>query len=88
MRLEAVIDLMRNRARTLIYSTGLPPATVASAIAALDLIEREPGAGACRSRRPAIFTRATNLPDAQSAIVPIVVGEADGCARCVAPAGG
>ena len=37
-----VIELIRNRARTLIYSTGLPPATLASAIAALDLIEREP----------------------------------------------
>ena len=37
-----VIELMRNRARTLIYSTGLPPASVAAAIAALDLIEREP----------------------------------------------
>ena len=40
---EPVIDLIRNRARTLIYSTGLPPACVAAAIAALDLIEREPG---------------------------------------------
>ena len=29
-----VIELMRNRARTLIYSTGLPPASVAAAIAA------------------------------------------------------
>src|SRR5476649_3013123 len=38
-----VIDLIRNRARTLIYSTGLPPACVAASIAALDLIEREPG---------------------------------------------
>src|SRR5262249_60153468 len=35
-----IIELMRNRARTLIYSTGLPPACVAAAIAALDFIER------------------------------------------------
>ena len=39
---KPAIELIRNRARTLIYSTGLPPATLASAIAALDLIEREP----------------------------------------------
>ena len=36
-----VIELMRNRARTLIYSTGLPPSAVAASIAALDLIERQ-----------------------------------------------
>ena len=38
----AVIELIRNRARTFVYSTGLPPALAAAAIAALDLIEREP----------------------------------------------
>ena len=56
---QPVIDLMRNRARTLIYSTGLPPAIVAAAIAALDLIEREPRlrGAAARPRRSA-FTRA------------------------------
>src|SRR5215470_10061020 len=37
----AVVDLIRNRARTAIYSTGLPPAIVAAAIAALDVIERD-----------------------------------------------
>src|SRR5690606_32361794 len=37
-----VIDLMHNRARTLIYSTGLPPASVAASIAAIDLIESDP----------------------------------------------
>ena len=31
---RAVIDLVRNRARTLIYSTGLPPATVAGSTTA------------------------------------------------------
>src|SRR5271155_3376259 len=38
----AVIDLMRPRARTFIYSTGLPPPVIAAAIAALDVIAREP----------------------------------------------
>ena len=75
---QPVIDLMRNRARTLIYSTGLPPSIIAAAIAALDLIEREPELMR-RNRWPrrAPFTRLTNLPEAQSAIVPVVVGEAD-----------
>jgi 8-amino-7-oxononanoate synthase len=72
-----VIDLMRSRARTLIYTTGLPPATVAAAIAAVDLIEREPQRLAVPLAKARSFTRAAGLPDAQSAIVPIVIGMAD-----------
>jgi 8-amino-7-oxononanoate synthase len=74
---EAVIDLMRNRARTLIYSTGLPPAIVAASIAALDLIEREPGYAALPVQKAKAFTKAVGLPEAQSPIVPIIVGAAD-----------
>ncbi len=74
---EAVIDLMRNRARTLIYSTGLPPAIVAASIAALDLIERDPGYAALPVQKAKAFTQALGLPEAQSPIVPIIVGAAD-----------
>jgi 8-amino-7-oxononanoate synthase len=73
---RAVIDLMRNRARTLIYSTGLPPAIVAAAIAALDLIASNPAYTGEPLRKARLFTRALNLPEAQSAIVPVVVGDA------------
>jgi 8-amino-7-oxononanoate synthase len=72
-----VIDLMRNRARTFIYSTGLPPATIAAAIAALDLIEREPAYAALPVQKAKAFTQRVGLPDAQSPIVPVVIGEAD-----------
>ena len=71
---SAVIDLMRNRARTLIYSTGLPPAIVAAAIAALDLIEREPGYAALPVQKAKAFTAAAGLPAAQSPIVPVIIG--------------
>ena len=73
---NAVIDLMRTRARTFIYSTGLPPAVVAAAIAALDMIEHDPVYAAEPLRKARLFTRALNLPDAQSAIVPVIVGDA------------
>ena len=53
-----VIDLVRNRARTVIYTTGLPPAVIASAIAALDLIEREPQRLELPVKKARIFTRA------------------------------
>src|SRR6185437_6528456 len=69
-----VIDLMRNRARTLIYSTGLPPAIVAAAIAALDVIEREPDYSALPVQKAQAFTRKVGLPDAVSPIVPILIG--------------
>jgi 8-amino-7-oxononanoate synthase len=71
---KPVIDLMHNRARTLIYSTGLPPAVVAAAIAALDVIETEPAYAALPLAKARAFTRMTNLPDAQSPIVPVVIG--------------
>jgi 8-amino-7-oxononanoate synthase len=71
----SVIELMRNRARTLIYSTGLPPACVAAAIAAVDLIERDPIYAAQPVRKAKEFTKRAGLADAQSPIVPIVVGD-------------
>jgi 8-amino-7-oxononanoate synthase len=74
---RAVIDLMRTRARTFIYSTGLPPPVVAAAIAALDLIERDRDYTAEPLRKARLFTRALNLAEAQSAIVPVIVGETD-----------
>ena len=74
---QPVIDLIRNRARTLIYSTGLPPAIVAAAIAALGVIEREPERLTLPLAKARAFTRATGLPVAQSAIVPVVIGQAE-----------
>jgi 8-amino-7-oxononanoate synthase len=70
-----VIDLMRNRARTLVYSTGLPPACVAAAIASLDLIEREPGYAALPVAKAKAFTKIAGLPEAQSPIVPVIIGD-------------
>lgn len=73
---RAVIDLMQTRARTFIYSTGLPPAVVAAASAALDVMARDPDYAGEPLRKAREFTRALNLPDAQSAIVAVIVGDA------------
>src|SRR5580693_3699391 len=74
---RAVIDLMQTRARTFIYSTGLPAGIIAAATAALDVIERDPGYAAEPLRKARLFTRALNLPEAASAIVPVIVGDTD-----------
>ncbi len=73
---RAVIDLVRNRARTLVYSTGLPPASVAASIAALDIIASEPDLSAQPLAKAKRFTALLGLAQAQSPIVPVVIGEA------------
>ena len=71
-----VVELLKTRARTLVYSTAPPPAPIAAALAALDIIESEPELTAAPLARAQAFTRALNLPLAQSPIVPVVIGEA------------
>jgi 8-amino-7-oxononanoate synthase len=73
---RAVIDLIKNRARTFVYSTTLPPATVAAAIAALDLIVRDAGLVARPIALARRFSARLALPEPASAIVPLVIGDA------------
>jgi 8-amino-7-oxononanoate synthase len=71
-----VIDYLKTRARTLVYSTALPPASVAAALASLDIVEREPERVAQPLRKARLFAGLMDLPEAQSSIVPVIVGEA------------
>jgi 8-amino-7-oxononanoate synthase len=72
-----VIELMKNRARPLIYSTALPPAIVAAAIAALDLIAGDPALAAMPLAKARAFTARAGLRPATSQIVPVIVGAAE-----------
>ncbi|WP_419255742.1 8-amino-7-oxononanoate synthase [Caulobacter sp. ErkDOM-YI] len=73
---QAVIDLLKTRARTLVYATGLPPACAAAALASLDIIETQPALTALPLAKARAFTEALSLPPAQSPIVPVVIGSA------------
>jgi 8-amino-7-oxononanoate synthase len=72
---KPVADLMKSRARTLIYSTGLPPASAAAAIAALDIIASDPELTKRPLAKAQSFTKRLGLPLAQSPIVPLIIGE-------------
>ena len=72
-----VVDFLVNRARSFVYSTGLPPSVVASAIAALDIIARDPGLTETPVLKARLFTSLLGLPPAESCIVPVVLGGAD-----------
>jgi 8-amino-7-oxononanoate synthase len=71
---RAVIDLIKTRARTLIYSTALPPASAAAAIAALTIIENDPDLCAKPLAKARAFTSDLGLAKAQSPVVPLILG--------------
>jgi 8-amino-7-oxononanoate synthase len=78
---EETMEWLLQRARTLIYSTALPPMAAAVAIEAMDLVEAEPErVERLRSRigefRTAAASAGLSLPSSPTAIQPVVVGEA------------
>ncbi|NIA21863.1 MAG: aminotransferase class I/II-fold pyridoxal phosphate-dependent enzyme [Anaerolineaceae bacterium] len=77
-----VIDLVINRGRAFIFTTGIPPSQAAVAMAALEVVRDEP------ERRERLLASAASLRDrlaelgldvgrSRSPIIPVVLGEAD-----------
>lgn len=69
-----VIDLIKTRARSFIYTTGLPPAAVGASIKALEIIEQDKERTTRPVRLAQDFTRALSLPKPETPIVPLVIG--------------
>ena len=69
-----VVRLLHHKAASQIYSTALPPASAAAALAALRLAVAEPERGARALANATLFAEAAGLPAPQSQIVPLRLG--------------
>ena len=82
----ALIDFLINRARGFIFTTGLPPATLAGASAAIDVIRSNPE---LRQRlscnvlllKNALLERGFQLLPSQTQILPLLLGSVDVASR-------
>jgi len=72
---RAAIDLMVNRARSLIFTTALPPGVLAAAEKGLELIETDAALVSKPIAKARLFTDALSLKPAESAVVPLIIGD-------------
>jgi 7-keto-8-aminopelargonate synthetase-like enzyme len=78
-----LVDLLVNTARPFIFSTGLPPPALGAALAALALLDGQPGMVEQLLRNGAILRDALaefglDLGPSRTQIVPVMVGDAAG----------
>jgi glycine C-acetyltransferase/8-amino-7-oxononanoate synthase len=81
---RALRELLINRCRSFIFTTSLPPAIMAMALAAIDLVEHEPERrealwNNCRALRDGLNDLGFSLGERQSPILPLVIGDATEC---------
>ncbi len=79
---DVLIQYLVNKARPFIYTTALPPATLAASIAALDLIQKEPSLiSQLWENRNDFHKKVTrmgfNTLDSESPIIPIFIGDSE-----------
>ncbi len=77
-----LVDYLRNRARSFIYTTALPPACCAAAQAGIRLISAEPDLREklwenVRALKEGLKTLGCDTGDSESQIIPIILGPAD-----------
>ncbi len=74
---KTLIEYLKAAARSLIYSTALPPATVAASLAAINIMQAEPKLGKKALDNAKYFTSLLGMKEAESAIVPVIVKDND-----------
>lgn len=70
-----VVEHLVDAARTMIFDTGLAPAAVGAALAALQILRDEPGLPDAVLSAAASLAEAAGVPAPPSAVVPVVLGE-------------
>jgi 8-amino-7-oxononanoate synthase len=78
---RVLIDYLINRSRSFIFTTALPPGSVAAALAALDILEQEPGLRECLQENTDFMQRELralgfDLGESRTQIMPIMAGDA------------
>ncbi|HST46568.1 8-amino-7-oxononanoate synthase [Jatrophihabitans sp.] len=73
---QPVIDHLVDRARSFVFDTGLNPAAVGAALAAVRIVAAEPGLAAAVRRRAADLAAICGVPAPDAAVLPVLVGEA------------
>ena len=79
---KTIIEYLRNKARSFIFSTALPPSVCASSIAAIDIIEDEPWIRKRLWNNVTRFKRGLeslgyNTLGSQTQIIPVLIGDTD-----------
>jgi 8-amino-7-oxononanoate synthase len=79
---QSLVDWLANRARTYVFSTAQPAAASAAAIAALDIVEREPQRriqllATAERVRARLREQGWNPGKSASQIIPLVIGDAE-----------
>lgn len=75
-----LIDYLKNKARSFIYSTALPPSQVAAALASLEIIQAEPQIREklwenVRYLREGLQNLGLNTMESQTQIIPVIIGD-------------
>jgi 8-amino-7-oxononanoate synthase len=83
---QALRELLINRCRSFIFTTSLPPAVMAMAIAAIDLIKKEPQRRQalrdnCQLLRVGLEAQGYSVRTSRSQILPLMIGDATQCMK-------
>jgi 8-amino-7-oxononanoate synthase len=83
---QALRELLINRCRSFIFTTSLPPAVMAMAIAAIDLIKKEPQRRQalrdnCQLVRAGLEAQGYSVRTSRSQILPLMIGDATQCMK-------